>query len=97
MLDLTQTLLVVVIVVLTILLTVIGVQLILILKEFRHTLLRVNQVLDQLEITLHHLSSPISGIGGLIQGVRQGAKLVDTFSTWFKRNNPNPPSFTQDE
>jgi len=92
MIDLTQTLLVIVIVVLTTLLSVIGVQLILILKEFRHTLVRVNQVLDQLESTLHHLSNPISGVGGLIQGLKQGAKLVDSLGSWFKRNNPSPPS-----
>jgi uncharacterized protein YoxC len=77
MLNLTQTLLVVVITVLTVLLTIIGIQLIYILKEFRTTLHRVNQVLDQADYAITRITAPAQTLLHLVDGLKQGAKLME--------------------
>lgn len=77
MLTLTQTLLIIVIVVLTSLLTVVGVQLVFILKEVRKTLVHVNQVLDQADHAIARITAPAQTLIHLVDGLKQGAKLVE--------------------
>lgn len=80
MLDLAEILPIIVITILTVLLTIVGFHLILVLKDLRHTLQRVNHILDQSESILHKFSHPTQSLGSLVGGIREGLKMVDTVS-----------------
>lgn len=81
MAETTQILLITVIIVLTILLTVMGVQVIYILKEFRKTVENVNKILDDVETASHSLAGSINGLTGLTAGL----KTALSFFSFFKR------------
>lgn len=68
MVDTTQILLVVVIVVLSILLTAVGIQVFLILKEVRESIRRVNKILDDAGEVSGAITKPISSLSETITG-----------------------------
>lgn len=70
MIDITQLLLGVVIVTLTVLFTVIGVQVYLILRDFRATIRRANMILDDTGAVTNMIS-------GMIMGFKSGGKLME--------------------
>ena len=65
MIDTVQIVLLVVIVLMTILLIVLGIQVFLILSEFRGTVKRLNKVLDHADEITKSFSQPINMIAGL--------------------------------
>src|SRR5258706_14298145 len=80
----------------TILLTsvavIIGIQLMLILKEVRHTLGKLNQTLDTASETLEKLSQPAIGFFAIIEGFRQSGKIIETVSHLLGRDKkPTAP------
>ena len=79
MVDLTQTLLIIVITVLTILLSFIGIQVVFILREVRRSLEKVNKMLDDFGLITESIAHPIAGLGGVIDGLKSGIKTVETF------------------
>ncbi len=78
MINLASALPVIVITVLTVLLTIIGFYIVIVLRDFRYTLKRVNAILDQSENILHKFSNPTQNLGGIVSGLREGLKIVDT-------------------
>lgn len=96
MLDLTQTLLIIVILVLTVLLSVIGVQIILILKEVRFTLRRAHGLIDQAEGLLVKISHPAASLNNLLSGVKQGVQIVETVTSLFK-SRTTPTDYENDD
>ncbi len=74
MVDATQFLLVFVIVVITVMLSVISVQIFFILKEFRKTLTKANKVLDDTGIISESVSKPINLISGILVGLKTFSK-----------------------
>lgn len=79
--DTTQILLVIVITVLTILLSVIGVQVVLILNEFRKTIEKVNKIIEDAGTVTGGISHTLTGMGGLVEGLKTGLSVVH----WFDR------------
>lgn len=79
--DTTQILLTVVISVLTILLTVIGIQVALILGEFRKSIIKVNKIIDDAGTVTGGISHTVSGMGGIVDGLKAGLSVVH----WFDR------------
>ncbi|MBI4058160.1 hypothetical protein HY408_00165 [Candidatus Gottesmanbacteria bacterium] len=77
--DTTQLLLVVVISVLTILLSIIGVQVIFILAEFRRTVEKVNNILDDAEVVSSGVHKSFVGMAGLMEGFKTGLSVVHLF------------------
>lgn len=75
----TQTVLVIVIVVLTILLSVIGFQLFLILREFQKSIQKVNKMLDDFGIVSGSFAGALSGIGETLSGFSGLAGLLSIF------------------
>lgn len=93
MFDLNQTLPVIAITVLTVLLSIISIQIILILKDVRKTVSRANALMDGIDNTITKLTDPTRSIGGLISGVREGLRLFDSFSQMIgSRRSDNDPS-----
>jgi len=80
----------------TILLTaiaaIIGVQLIYVLKEVRHSLSKLNQTLDVAGETLEKLSQPAVGLFAIIEGFKQSGKIIETISHLLgKDKSARPP------
>lgn len=82
MIDAAQTVLLFVIVILTVLLIVLGVQVFFILKELRRTVLKANKVLDDTSSITESVSRPLSNLSTLSAGLKTGAiiaKLIKGF------------------
>ncbi len=69
MIDTTQILLIAVITTLTILLTIIGVQVFFILREFKRTIEKMNKMLDDAGTISESIAKPISPLSNSITGV----------------------------
>lgn len=74
--ETTQVLLIIVVAVMTIMLGVIFTQLIIILKEFRKTLDKVNEVLDDTSIISQALSRPVGLLSSLATGLKSGSGIL---------------------
>ncbi len=74
MVDATQFLLVFVIVVITVMLSVISVQIYFILREFRKTITKANKVLDDTGVISESVSKPINLISGILVGLKTFSK-----------------------
>lgn len=76
MVDATQILLMLIILVLTTMLTVIGIQVFFILREFRSTLQKANKVLDDTGVISESVSKPVSMLSSLAFGVKGGTAIM---------------------
>lgn len=83
--DPAQTILFLVIIVLTILLLVLGIQVFFILKELRKTIEKTNKVLDDAEQITESVSAPLSSISALTMGLKTGASLAGIFKKGSKK------------
>ena len=81
MVDPVQAVLLIVIVLLTILLLVLGIQIFFILKELRRTLSRATRVLENTESITESVSEPMSFLSGLLLS----AKSLKTISKILRR------------
>lgn len=89
MVTLTQTLLIIVITVLTVVLTAIGVQLFLLLKEMRQTLMRANAIMDEAQELITKISHPAASMNNLLTGLKEGVNLIDTVTGMFRKKDTN--------
>jgi len=76
MIDTVQAVLLIVIVLLTVLLTVLGVQVFFILREFRSTISKANRVLDNTEEITGSVSEPLSFLSSFLLGTRTISKVL---------------------
>lgn len=81
-------LLIIVTTILTILLVIVGIQVILILKEIRITVSRLNHSLDNIDQFISRVSSPLGQVGGMLEGLKSGMRLAEGFVSWLKKNSP---------
>lgn len=85
MLNFNQALLILVIVLLTGLLTFVGIQVILLLKELRRTIDRANQILDEVGLLIHKISNPSQSLENIITGIKQGVNLIEIIRDFFRQ------------
>ena len=76
MVDAAQLLLAGVILVLTTMVTIIGIQVYLILREFRNTLAKANKVLDDTGVISESVSKPVNLVSTMLLGSKIGAGLA---------------------
>ena len=76
MIDPAQTALFLVIIVLTILLLVLGVQVFFILRGLRETIDKANKVLDDTGVITESVSGPISSLSSLATGIKTGSAIA---------------------
>lgn len=76
MIDTAQAVLLFVIVILTILLIVLGIQVFFILRELRQTVSKANKVLDDTGMITESVTGPISSISSIVSGVKTGASIA---------------------
>lgn len=79
MVDPAQTALFLVIIVLTVLLLILGIQVFFILRELRQTVSKANRVLDNTGFITESVSRPISKLSSLVLGIKTGASFVQMF------------------
>ena len=71
--DITQTILLAIIIVLTVFLVVLGSQAFFVLKDFRKTLRKVNRLFDDADDLVGSVKNPIRSAGSIIQALTAGA------------------------
>lgn len=77
MIDPAQTALFLVIIALTVLLLILGIQVFFILRELRKTLEKANKVLDDTGVITESVSKPISNLSSLTTGLKFGAIIAN--------------------
>jgi hypothetical protein len=76
-----QTVLILILILLTINLIAVGIYVLLVLKEFRETVKKANMVLDDVHDVTDAVSNPITSIAGIISGVTQSVSAVKSISS----------------
>lgn len=76
MIDPAQTVLFIVVIILTILLLVLGIQVFFILQVLRRTIEKINKVLDDAAMITESVSKPISSLSSLTMGLKTGATIA---------------------
>ncbi|MCL4353426.1 hypothetical protein M1615_03110 [Patescibacteria group bacterium] len=86
MINTAQIALLFVVLLLTLLLLVLGVQVFFILRELRRTVSKANKVLDDTGTITQSVSGPISNLSNLVTGVKVGSALAKILSKKNKRD-----------
>lgn len=84
MTDPAQTALFLVIIILTVLLVVLGIQVFFILRELRKTVEKANKVLEDAGNISESISKPISSLSTIAMGLKTGASIAKIFQTGTK-------------
>lgn len=82
-----QTILVFILAVLTINLIIVGIYIVLVLKEFRETVKKANYVLDNVNEFTDHFVSPVTTIASIISGVTESVKAVKKISSLMDKDS----------
>ena len=97
MVDISQVLLIIVITTLTIILTLIGIQIIYILREVKKSLEKINNMLEDAEMVTKSIAHPIAGLGGVIEGLKTSTKAIETITKLFSRKKKKRPKEEEEE
>lgn len=80
MIDISQVLIASAITIMTVIVTIVGIQLILFLRETQKTVKRVNGIVDELEKIGMHVGHGANEIVGFVSGIKGFFKIVDLLS-----------------
>lgn len=98
MVTFTQALLIIVITILSFIITAVGIQFFLLIKDLRTTISRTNSILDQTETLINKLSHPAASMNNLLTGLKEGVTVIETIAAFFtKRKQQSPSPHTYDE
>lgn len=75
MVDVAQILLLTVVVIITVLMVVIGIYIVLVLRDFRKTIKYINSILGETEKITHTLGQPATGFLSLLKGLSEGIHM----------------------
>jgi len=76
---------------LTVVAIAVGVELILVLRELKSSLVRVNHTIDVADETLQKISQPAVGLFAIVEGFRQSGKIVEMVSRLLGRDKGSDP------
>ena len=74
--EITQILLVIVILGLASIMSVIGVEVFFIFREFKKSMKKVNKMLDDFGLITESVAKPIAGFSGFVTGIKSGADAI---------------------
>lgn len=80
----TQTLLVLILLLLTINVLFVGVYIVLVLKEVRGSVIKVNKILDSADQVVSAVTRPVIGIAGAVEGVAEGLRVFKAVKNFKK-------------
>lgn len=73
--------------ILSVILIVVGVQTIMVLQEVRRSLKRFNELADVVEMTVTKTFTPLQNLGGMMQGMKVGMRMFETFARFVKKQS----------
>lgn len=73
-------------VILTIVLGVVGVQMVLVLLELKKTLKKVNDALETADEKINSIIAPLQKISGVATGLGTGMKIFEAFVGWLNKD-----------
>ncbi len=74
--EITQILLVIVVLALTSIMFIVGIEVFFIFKEIRQSMKKFNKMLDNLGLITESIAKPIAGFSGFITGIKSGADAI---------------------
>lgn len=83
--EILPTLFAVILVTLTVILTVVGIQLILVLNSLRKALGKINAAFDEVEQKVKAVTEPLQNLAGIASGVQTGVKVFEGFVGFLDR------------
>lgn len=75
----------VVLVLLVVVLSIVGFQMVMVLAELRKTLHKVNDAIDTAESKFNMVIAPLQNLGGLASGLKSGMQVFEAFTGWLQR------------
>jgi hypothetical protein len=81
--------LIIILSILTLLLTVVGVQVYYLVKEARVTLKKYNLILGKTDKIVSHVSNSVDEVSETVSGMKSGLKLVEAFAHWVQKHESN--------
>lgn len=87
--ELLPTIFAVVLIVITVVLAIVGYQLIMVLQELKKTLIKINTTIDTVETRFSSIIEPLQRLGGAASGIRTGMRVFETFVGWLNRDKPS--------
>ncbi len=84
--ELLPTVFAVVLIVITVVLAIVGYQLVQVLQELKKTLIKVNATIDTVETRFSAVVEPLQRLGGAATGIRTGIKVFEMFVGWLNRD-----------
>ena len=87
--ELTQSVLLAVVIVLTIFLVVLGFQVFYVLRDLRRTLTRLNRLFDDADSLVSEVKKPIEKAGTIISGLTTGATIAHLLNRGDKKGEKN--------
>ncbi|PIS23237.1 hypothetical protein COT49_01265 [candidate division WWE3 bacterium CG08_land_8_20_14_0_20_40_13] len=81
-----QTILIIIIVLLTINFVLLIAYVILVLKEARKTIIRINELIDAVKETAESIKTPFSSLSSLAAGFAEGYKIVEVLKERFTKD-----------
>jgi uncharacterized protein YoxC len=82
-----QTILIIIIVLLTLNFALLIAYVILVLKEARKTIIHINEILDSIKETAESIKTPFASLSSLVAGFTEGFKIVEMLKSKFSNNN----------
>ena len=83
--ELLPTIFAVVLIVITIVLSIVGFQLVMVLQEMKKTLTKINTTIDTAEAKFSAVIEPLQKLGGAAAGIKTGMKVFEIFVQWLNR------------
>lgn len=74
-------------VILTIVLSVVGIQIIMVLMEIKRILKKANDTIDQVESKFNAVIAPLENLGNIASGLKQGVKVFESFTGWLNKES----------
>lgn len=74
--ETTQILLVIVVLALTSIMTIVGVEVFFIFKELRQSMKKINKMLDDMGLITESIAKPIAGFSGFVSGLKSSAEAI---------------------
>ena len=71
--------------------TIIGIQIILILKDLRHVLRKATMVVDATEVAVKNIVTPVSAFAIALEGLKESSKFAQAFANFIKKHSEPPP------
>lgn len=93
--EITQILLIIVILALASIMSIIGVEVFFIFRELKKSMKKVNKMLDDMGLITESIAKPIAGFSGFITGIKSGADAIKLLTKSTKKKEKKEKASTK--